>query len=136
MPTYPLSRADSGGSVSSQERFRVGAFAGAGAGAELPSLEEELAQEPLLQLLPRPRPASTISLQSGEVSNGWTFSHQEWFSCHVTNAVDVKAITMRLAHVLQVSNTSAGTDTDTQFLMSSDSGSKVQVSHMEKIKLP
>lgn len=85
-------RADSGGSVSSQERFRVGAFAGAGAGAELPSLEEELAQEPLLQLLPRPRPASTISLQSGEVSN-----------------------------------TSAGTDTDTQFLMSSDSGSKVQV---------
>lgn len=60
-------RADSGGSVSSQERFRVGAFAGGGA-AELPSLEEELAQEPLLQLLPRPRPASTISLQSGEVS--------------------------------------------------------------------
>ena len=70
-PTYPLSRADSGGSVSSQERFRVGAFAGAGAGAELPSLEEELAQEPLLQLLPRPRPASTISLQSGEVSKGF-----------------------------------------------------------------
>ena len=69
-PTHPLSRADSGGSVSSQERFRVGAFAGAGAGAELPSLEEELAQEPLLQLLPRPRPASTISLQSGEVSKG------------------------------------------------------------------
>jgi len=89
-------RADSGGSVSSQERFRVGAFAGGGA-AELPSLEEELAQEPLLQLLPRPRPASTISLQSGEVSN-----------------------------------TSAGTDTDTQFLMSSDSGSKVQMGEREK----
>jgi len=89
-------RADSGGSVSSQERFRVGAFAG-GSAAELPSLEEELAQEPLLQLLPRPRPASTISLQSGEVSN-----------------------------------TSMGTDTDTQFLMSSDSGSKVQVGEKEK----
>jgi len=84
-------RADSGSSVSSQEKFRVGAFAGP-AGAELPSLEEELAQEPLLQLLPRPRPASTISVLSGEVSN-----------------------------------TSVGTDTDTQFLMSSDSGSKVQV---------
>merc|ERR1719460_859041 len=89
-------RADSGGSVSSQERFRVGAFAG-GSAAELPSLEEELAQEPLLQLLPRPRPASTISVQSGEVSN-----------------------------------TSMGTDTDTQFLMSSDSGSKVQVGEKEK----
>lgn len=87
---YHRPRADSGGSVSSQERFRVGAFAGPGAGAELPSLEEELAQEPLLHLLPRPRPASTISVLSGEVSN-----------------------------------TSVGTDTDTQFLMSSDSGSKV-----------
>jgi len=74
----------------------VGAFAG-GSAAELPSLEEELAQEPLLQLLPRPRPASTISVQSGEVSN-----------------------------------TSMGTDTDTQFLMSSDSGSKVQVGEKEK----
>lgn len=74
----------------------MGAFAG-GSAAELPSLEEELAQEPLLQLLPRPRPASTISLQSGEVSN-----------------------------------TSMGTDTDTQFLMSSDSGSKVQVGEKEK----
>jgi len=84
---YHRPRADSGGSVSSQERFRVGAFA---SGAELPSLEEELAQEPLLHLLPRPRPASTISVLSGEVSN-----------------------------------TSVGTDTDTQFLMSSDSGSKV-----------
>jgi autophagy-related protein 13 len=86
-------RADSGGSVSSQERFRVGAFA---SGGDLPSLEEELQQEPLLQLLPRPRPASTVSVQSGEVSN-----------------------------------TSAGTDTDTQFLMSSDSGSKVQMEPRE-----
>lgn len=97
-------RADSGGSVSSQDRFRVGAFAGPGAPQELPSLEEELSQEPLLHLLPRPRPPSTVSVQSGEVSN-----------------------------------TSAGTDTETQFLMSSDSGSKVQlgpqVVGLEKPKL-
>lgn len=86
-------RTDSGGSVSSQERFRIGAFA-AGADTTLPSLEEELANEPLLQLLPRTgRPNSAISVTSGET----------------------------------VSNTSACTDTDTQFLMSSDSGSKVQL---------
>jgi len=88
-------RADSdSGSISSQERFKVGAFAGESAGRtgqDLPSLEEELAGEPLLQLLPRPRPSSAVSVTSGET----------------------------------VSNTSA-TDTDTQFLMSSDSGSRVQ----------
>merc|ERR1712227_737757 len=58
----------------------------------LPSLEEELAGEPLLQLLPRARPSSAISVTSGET----------------------------------VSNTSA-TDPDTQFHMSSDSGSRVQL---------
>jgi len=86
-------RTDSGGSISSQERFRVGAFAG-GPDTTLPSLEEELAHEPLLQLLPRTgRPNSTISVTSGET----------------------------------VSNTSVCTDTETQFLMSSDSGSKVKI---------
>lgn len=81
------------GSVTSQERFKIGAFAVTGDTKDnLPSLEEELAGEPLLQLLPRPRPSSAISVTSGET----------------------------------VSNTSNTTDTDTQFLMSSDSGSKVQ----------
>ena len=36
-------------------------------------------------------------------------------------------IQIKSTFVLKVSNTSMGTDTDTQFLMSSDSGSKVQV---------
>lgn len=94
-------RTDSGGSISSQERFRVGAFAG-GPDTTLPSLEEELAHEPLLQLLPRVgRPNSTISVTSGET----------------------------------VSNTSACTDTETQFLMSSDSGSKVKVTPGESPKV-
>ena len=64
-------RTDSTSSVSSQERFKIGAFAGAGDTARdktdnLPSLEEELAGEPLLQLLPRARPSSAISVTSGE----------------------------------------------------------------------
>jgi len=93
-------RADSdSGSVTSQERFKIGAFAG-GDARDLPSLEEELAGEPLLQLLPRPRPSSAISVTSGET----------------------------------VSNTSATTDTDTQFLMSSDSGSKVQLADSRDAK--
>lgn len=94
-------RADSdSGSVTSQERFKIGAFAGADTKDNLPSLEEELAGEPLLQLLPRPRPNSAISVTSGET----------------------------------VSNTSATTDTDTQFLMSSDSGSKVQLADSRDAK--
>merc|ERR1719431_878531 len=94
-------RADSdSGSVTSQERFKIGAFACADTKDNLPSLEEELAGEPLLQLLPRPRPNSAISVTSGET----------------------------------VSNTSATTDTDTQFLMSSDSGSQDQVPCQEGIK--
>jgi len=96
-------RADSdSGSVSSQERFKIGAFAGGDNKDRdnLPSLEEELAGEPLLQLLPRPRPSSAISVTSGET----------------------------------VSNTSATTDTDTQFLMSSDSGSKVQLADSRDAK--
>jgi len=96
----PRPRADSGSSVSSQDRFKCGAFASearleagrGGAQDNLPSLEEELAGEPLLQLLPRARPSSAISVTSGET----------------------------------VSNTSA-TDTETQFHMSSDSGSRVQL---------
>jgi len=64
----------------SSERLRFGAFARTDS---LPCLEEEL-QEPLLNLLPRPRPGSAVSVTSGETS---TDSH-----------------------------------TDTQFLMSSDSG--------------
>ena len=70
----PRPRADSGSSVSSQDRFKCGAFASearleAGRGGtqdNLPSLEEELAGEPLLQLLPRARPSSAISVTSGE----------------------------------------------------------------------
>ena len=94
-------RADSdSGSVTSQERFKIGAFAGGDTKDNLPSLEEELAGEPLLQLLPRPRPNSAISVTSGET----------------------------------VSNTSATTDTDTQFLMSSDSGSKVQLADSRDAK--
>jgi len=94
-------RADSdSGSVTSQERFKIGAFAGGDTKDNLPSLEEELAGEPLLQLLPRPRPNSAISVTSGET----------------------------------VSNTSATTDTDTQFLMSSDSGSKVQLADSKDAK--
>lgn len=87
-------RTDSNSSVSSQERFKIGAFAGGGDSKpdNLPSLEEEFAGEPLLQLLPRARPSSAISVTSGET----------------------------------VSNTSA-TDTETQFHMSSDSGSRVQL---------
>jgi len=90
-------RTDSTSSVSSQDRFKIGAFAGTSDTARdktdnLPSLEEELAGEPLLQLLPRARPSSAISVTSGET----------------------------------VSNTSA-TDPDTQFHMSSDSGSRVQL---------
>eukprot|EP00088_Acartia_fossae_P070172 TRINITY_DN9327_c0_g1_i9.p1 TRINITY_DN9327_c0_g1~~TRINITY_DN9327_c0_g1_i9.p1 ORF type:complete len:560 (-),score=93.02 TRINITY_DN9327_c0_g1_i9:582-2261(-) len=63
------------------ERMRFGAFARTDS---LPCLEEEL-QEPLLNLLPRPRPDSAVSVTSGGTSG--TDSH-----------------------------------TDTQFLMSSDSG--------------
>ena len=61
-------RTDSNSSVSSQERFKIGAFAGGGDSKSdnLPSLEEELAGEPLLQLLPRARPSSAISVTSGE----------------------------------------------------------------------
>lgn len=58
-----------------------GAFAG-GVGGKLPNLEDELAADPLLQLLPTARPPSTVSLASD--------------------------------------------DTETQFLMSSDSGGKGQ----------
>jgi len=88
------------GSISSQERFKIGAFAGGDNRDNLPSLEEELVGENLLQLLPRPRPSSAISVTSGET----------------------------------VSNTSATTDTDTQFLMSSDSGSKVQLAESKDAK--
>lgn len=99
---HPRPRADSdSGSVTSQERFKIGAFAGGENRDNLPSLEEELAGEPLLQLLPRPRPSSAISVTSGET----------------------------------VSNTSATTDTDTQFLMSSDSGSKVQLADSRDAKV-
>lgn len=99
---HPRPRADSdSGSVTSQERFKIGAFAGGDTRDNLPSLEEELAGEPLLQLLPRPRPSSAISVTSGET----------------------------------VSNTSATTDTDTQFLMSSDSGSKVQLADSRDAKV-
>lgn len=66
------------------ERVKYGAFARTESLRSLPCLEEEL-QEPLLNLLPRPRPESTVSVTSGETSG--TDSH-----------------------------------TDTQFLMSSDSG--------------
>lgn len=66
------------------ERMKYGAFARTESLRSLPCLEEEL-QEPLLNLLPRPRPESTVSVTSGETSG--TDSH-----------------------------------TDTQFLMSSDSG--------------
>jgi len=66
---------------SSSEKMRFGAFARTDS---LPCLEEEL-QEPLLNLLPRPRPDSAVSVTSGGTSG--TDSH-----------------------------------TDTQFLMSSDSG--------------
>ena len=61
-------RTDSNSSVSSQERFKIGAFAGGGDSKpdNLPSLEEEFAGEPLLQLLPRARPSSAISVTSGE----------------------------------------------------------------------
>jgi len=58
-----------------------GAFVAGGAEDNLPSLEDELAADPLLQLLPAVRPPSTVSLTSTE-------------------------------------------DTETQFLMSSDSGGK------------
>jgi len=69
------------------DHFRAGAFcAGAGTSPDnLPSLEDELAADPLLQLLPAARPPSTVSVASD--------------------------------------------DTETQFLMSSDSGGKGQVSH-------
>jgi len=92
-------RTDSNSSVSSQDRFKIGAFAGGGDSKpdNLPSLEEELAGEPLLQLLPRARPSSAISVTSGET----------------------------------VSNTSV-TDTETQFQMSSDSGSRVQLTEASK----
>jgi len=85
-------RTDSTSSVSSQDKFKCGAFASDKTSENLPSLEEELAGEPLLQLLPRQRPSSAISVTSGET----------------------------------MSNTSA-TDTETQFHMSSDSGSRVQL---------
>jgi len=91
-------RTDSNSSASSQDRFKIGAFAGGGDAKvtdNLPSLEEELAGEPLLQLVSRVRPHSTISVTSGET----------------------------------VSNTSA-TDAETQFHMSSDSGSKVQLNEV------
>jgi len=65
----------------SSDRFKFGAFVRT---ESLPCLEEEL-QEPLLNLLPRQRPGSAVSVTSGETSG--TDSH-----------------------------------TDTQFLMSSDSG--------------
>ena len=61
-------RTDSNSSVSSQERFKIGAFAGGGDSKQpdnLPSLEEEFDGEPLLQLLPRARPSSAISVTSG-----------------------------------------------------------------------
>ena len=65
--SHPSSCA-SNSSVSSQDRFKIGAFAGGGDSKpdNLPSLEEELAGEPLLQLLPRARPSSAISVTSGE----------------------------------------------------------------------
>jgi len=75
-PDRPKKVDDEGG-----EKMRFGAFART---ESLPCLEEEL-QEPLLNLLPRPRPGSAVSVTSGETSG--TDSH-----------------------------------TDTQFLMSSDSG--------------
>ena len=60
-------RTDSNSSVSSQDKFKCGAFAGSEKTADnLPSLEEEFAGEPLLQLLPRQRPSSAISVTSGE----------------------------------------------------------------------
>merc|ERR1719225_1803666 len=97
-------RTDSNSSISSQDKFKCGAFASGSLGAagdcktdNLPSLEEEFAGEPLLQLLPRVRPSSAISVTSGET----------------------------------VSNTSV-TDTETQFQMSSDSGSRVQLTEAGK----
>ena len=70
------------------DHFRAGAFcAGAGTSPDnLPSLEDELAADPLLQLLPAARPPSTVSVASD--------------------------------------------DTETQFLMSSDSGGKGQVGEL------
>ena len=66
-------RTDSNSSVSSQEKFKCGAFASGSLGVageskadNLPSLEEEFAGEPLLQLLPRARPSSAISVTSAE----------------------------------------------------------------------
>ena len=62
-------RTDSNSSVSSQERFKIGAIAGGGDSKQpdnLPPLEEEFAGEPLPQLLPRARPSSAISVTSGE----------------------------------------------------------------------
>ena len=59
-------RTDSTSSVSSQDKFKCGAFASDKTSENLPSLEEELAGEPLLQLLPRQRPSSAISVTSGE----------------------------------------------------------------------
>ena len=66
-------RTDSNSSISSQDKFKVGAFASGSLGApgdskteNLPSLEEEFAGEPLLQLLPRVRPSSAISVASAE----------------------------------------------------------------------
>ena len=66
-------RTDSNSSISSQDKFKCGAFASGSLGApgdcktdNLPSLEEEFAGEPLLQLLPRVRPSSAISVTSAE----------------------------------------------------------------------
>ena len=66
-------RTDSNSSVSSQDKFKCGAFASGSLGGagdskadNLPSLEEEFAGEPLLQLLPRARPSSAISVTSAE----------------------------------------------------------------------
>ena len=114
-------RTDSNSSVSSQDKFKCGAFASGSLGTpwagdsktdNLPSLEEEFAGEPLLQLLPRARPSSAISVASAE-----TVSREGGEREEEGQSEDF---------CLQVSNTSA-TDTDTQFHMSSDSGSKVQL---------
>ena len=113
----------------------MGAFAG-GSAAELPSLEEELAQVFVFKLSPTYLLGSfwsecffyfyigAVAAAASEATTGVHNKRPKWggdFLFLIFWAGSSQDL------FTQVSNTSMGTDTDTQFLMSSDSGSKVQV---------
>lgn len=112
----------------------MGAFAG-GSAAELPSLEEELAQVFFFFFLgdiglTTVLIVGAIAAAPSEATTGVHNKCPKWGGdltfLHLHSFWNLSPYSSHQI-LTQVSNTSMGTDTDTQFLMSSDSGSKVQV---------